>query len=87
MIRKWGENLCTSAMMIYNITPTVDCNQWSKPLNALINKPTNQNVAHVLEQDIPPHSKGVVLCIIIGDVNQFIGHCLIPLDPWTRYLR
>ena len=18
-----------------------------------------------------------------GDVNQFIGHCLIPLDPWV----
>ena len=25
----------------------------------------------------------VILCIIIGDVHQFIGHCIIPLDPWT----
>ena len=24
----------------------------------------------------------VILCIIIRDVNQFIGHCLNPLDPW-----
>ena len=22
------------------------------------------------------------MSIIIGDVHQFIGHCLIPLDPW-----
>ena len=22
-----------------------------------------------------------ILCIIIGGVHQFIGHCLIPLDP------
>ena len=25
--------------------------------------------------------KGVILCIIIGDVHQLIGHCLILLDP------
>ena len=25
----------------------------------------------------------VILCIIIGDVNQFIGYCLFPLDPWV----
>ena len=24
------------------------------------------------------------MCIIIGDVHQFIGHCLIPLDPWKN---
>ena len=27
-------------------------------------------------------AEGVILCIIIGDVHSFIGHCLIPLDPW-----
>ena len=26
------------------------------------------------------------LCIIIGDVNQFVGHCLIPLDPWEKLM-
>ncbi len=25
--------------------------------------------------------KGLILCIIIGDVHQFIVHCLVPLDP------
>ena len=29
------------------------------------NEPTNQNVAHVLEQDIPPYYEGVILCNII----------------------
>ena len=24
--------------------------------------------------------QGIILCIIIGDVHQSIGHCLIPLD-------
>ena len=24
------------------------------------------------------------MCVIIGDVNKFIGHCLIPLDPWQK---
>ena len=23
------------------------------------------------------------MCIIIGNVHQFIGYCLIPLDPWV----
>ena len=23
------------------------------------------------------------MCLIIGDVFQFIGHCLIPLDHWS----
>ena len=27
------------------------------------------------------------MCIIIGDVHQFIGHCLIPLDPCIHILR
>ena len=27
---------------------------------------------------------GVILCIIIENVQQFIGHCLIPLNPWTQ---
>ena len=27
-------------------------------------------------------SEGVIFCNIIGDVHQFMGHCLIPLDPW-----
>ena len=26
------------------------------------------------------------MCIIIGDVHQFIGQCLIPLDPWFKML-
>ena len=26
--------------------------------------------------------EGLILCIIIEDVHQFIGHCLIPLDSW-----
>ena len=26
--------------------------------------------------------KGVILCIFIDDVIQFIGHCLIPLDAY-----
>ena len=26
----------------------------------------------------------VNFCIIIGGVYQFIGHCLIPLDPWNK---
>ncbi len=38
-------------------------------------EPTNQN-----EQYIPPYCEGVILCN--GDVNQFIGHRLIPSDPW-----
>ena len=24
----------------------------------------------------------LIWCIIINGVHQFIGHCLIPLDPW-----
>ena len=27
------------------------------------------------------------MCIIIGDVHKFTGHCLIPLDPWLFTLR
>ena len=28
------------------------------------------------------------MCIVIGDVHQFIGHCFIPLDPcfYRHYL-
>ena len=26
------------------------------------------------------------MCIIIRDVHEFIGHCLIPLDPWWLYV-
>ena len=26
--------------------------------------------------------EGVILCVIIGDVHQFIEYCLIPLYPW-----
>ena len=29
---------------------------------------------------------GVIFCIIIGDEHQFIGYCLIPLDPWAQLL-
>ena len=25
-------------------------------------------------------TEGAILCIIIGDIHPFIGHCLIPLD-------
>ena len=28
-------------------------------------------------------TEGVILCIIIRDVNKFIGHCLSPLDSWN----
>ena len=24
------------------------------------------------------------MCIIIGDLHKFFGHCLIPLDSWER---
>ena len=24
------------------------------------------------------------MCIIIGDIPKFIGHCLIPLYPWMQ---
>ena len=24
------------------------------------------------------------MCIIIENIHQFIGHCLIPLDPWNQ---
>ena len=27
-----------------------------------------------------------ILCIIIGDVHQFISHCFIPLVPWILTL-
>ena len=27
-------------------------------------------------------TEGVILCIIIRDVHEFICNCLIPLDPW-----
>ena len=26
------------------------------------------------------------MCIINGDVHQFIDHCIIPLDPWLQNL-
>ena len=26
------------------------------------------------------------MCIVIEDLHQFIGHCLIPLDPWSHSL-
>ena len=29
---------------------------------------------------------GVILCVIIGDADQFIGVCLIPLGPWSYIL-
>ena len=25
--------------------------------------------------------------MIIGDIHQFIGHCLIPVDPWSEMHR
>ena len=25
---------------------------------------------------------GIILCIIIGDIHIFVGHCLIHLNPW-----
>ena len=28
----------------------------------------------------------VILCVNIGYVHQFIGHCLIPLDSWYATL-
>ena len=31
----------------------------------------------------PDQVKGVILCIIILDVHQFIGHCLFLLDTWV----
>ena len=27
------------------------------------------------------------MCVLIGDVHQCIGHCLIPIDPWVKILR
>ena len=27
----------------------------------------------------PNSTEGVILCVIIGDVHQFTGHCLIPI--------
>ena len=27
----------------------------------------------------------LIMFIIIGVIHQFIGHCLIPLDPWVYY--
>ena len=32
------------------------------------------------------HLFNVILCIINGDLHQFIVHCLIPLDPWVIVL-
>ena len=29
--------------------------------------------------------EGIILCIIIGEVYQFIGHCIIPLIPSLFY--
>ena len=29
-------------------------------------------------------TKLIILCIIIGDVQKFIGHCLIPLEPCQK---
>ena len=29
-----------------------------------------------------PTIEGIILWIIIGDIHQYIGNCLIPLDPW-----
>ena len=28
----------------------------------------------------------VIMCIIVGNVHQFIDDCLIPLDPWQNLL-
>ena len=39
-------------------------------------------LVHIFEcPNISTTTEGVILCIIIVDVHQFIGHCLIPLDP------
>ena len=27
---------------------------------------------------------GYFLFIIIGDIHEFIDHCLIPIDPWVK---
>ena len=32
-----------------------------------------------------PRIDGLIMCIIIGDAHQLIGHCLIPLDPWKYF--
>ena len=32
-------------------------------------------------QSLIASTEGVIMCIITGDVHQFIGHCFIPLDP------
>ena len=26
------------------------------------------------------------MCINVGDVHQLVGHCLIPLNPWSRQI-
>ena len=31
-------------------------------------------------------TKGEIMSINIGNVHQFIGHCLIPLNPWIDIL-
>ena len=28
--------------------------------------------------------EGLILCVIIDDVDQYNGHCLFPLDPWDN---
>ena len=37
-------------------------------------------------QTFQQSSEGVILCVIIGEVHQFIGHRLIPLDPRDKIL-
>ena len=37
----------------------------------------------VFSTKIPEYTKGVILCIIIGDVHKFICHCNIHLDTWA----
>ena len=39
-------------------------------------------LVHQVECSNVSTTKGLILCIIIWNVHQFIGHCVIPLDPW-----
>ena len=41
-MRQWSIKQCTSPMMIHNITPSVDYNNWLKCLDTQLNEPTKQ---------------------------------------------
>ena len=61
------------------IIPNVFLIRWLNKFGNLIN--FDWLVFDIECSNVSTTEEGLIVCIVIGDVHQFIRHCLIPLDP------